>query len=72
MLASLSFCLGAASAIAADNTTTVTSGTGKHWTACQTEIQKFCSNIEKGKGKLRACLNRSLSRPQEFPKPALH
>ena len=57
MLVSLSFCLGAASAIAADDTTTVTTGTGKHWAACQAEITKFCANIEKGKGKTRACLD---------------
>ena len=56
-LASLFLCVATASAFAADDTTTATPGTGKRWTACETEIQKFCSNIEKGKGKLRACLN---------------
>jgi hypothetical protein len=33
-------------------------GAGKHWTACEAEIQKFRSNSEKGKGKMRACLNK--------------
>ena len=57
-LASLALCLGgAASVFAADDATSSSSGTGKHWTACQAEIQKFCSNIDKGKGKMRACLN---------------
>jgi hypothetical protein len=28
----------------------------KRWAACQTEVQKFCANIEHGKGKMRACL----------------
>ncbi len=57
-LASLCLCVGATAAFAADDATSAPApaATGKHWTACQTEIQKFCANIEKGKGKMRACL----------------
>jgi hypothetical protein len=55
-LASLCLCLGATAAFAADDATPAPAGTGKHWAACQTEIQKFCSTVEKGKGKMRACL----------------
>lgn len=25
--------------------------------ACATDVQKFCANVEKGKGKMRACLD---------------
>jgi len=44
--------------LAADDAAPAPAGTGKHWAACQAEITKFCSNIEKGKGKgkMRACL----------------
>jgi Cysteine rich repeat len=55
-LASLCLCVTAAAAFAADDAAPTPVGAGKHWTACQAEIQKFCSNIEKGKGKMRACL----------------
>lgn len=55
-LVSLCLCVGTSAAFAADDATSTPAGTGKHWTACQTEIQKFCSTIEKGKGKMRACL----------------
>jgi len=50
--------LGAAAASAADDAAPAPAGTGKgkHWAACQAEITKFCANIEKGKGKTRACL----------------
>jgi hypothetical protein len=48
--------LGAAAAFA-DDAALAPAGTGKHWAACQAEITKFCANIEKGKGKTRACLN---------------
>ena len=26
---------------------------GKHWATCETELTKFCANVEKGKGKKR-------------------
>ena len=52
----LGLCLGATATFAADDATPAPAGTGKHWAACQAEITKFCSNIEKGKGKMRACL----------------
>jgi Cysteine rich repeat len=52
----LGLCLGATAAFAADDAAPTPAGTGKHWTACQAEITGFCSNIEKGKGKMRACL----------------
>jgi len=57
-IASLCLCLAAGAAFAADDATPAPApaGTGKHWTACQAEITKFCANIEKGKGKMRACL----------------
>lgn len=55
-IASLCLGLGATAAFAADDAAPAPAATGKHWTACQAEIQKFCSSIEKGKGKLRACL----------------
>jgi hypothetical protein len=55
-IAALCLCLGASAAFAADDATPAPGGTGKHWTACQAEIQKFCASIEKGKGKMRACL----------------
>jgi hypothetical protein len=29
---------------------------GPRWTACTAEVQKFCSTIERGKGKMRECL----------------
>ena len=60
-IASLCFGLGlglSATAFAADDAAPApAAGTGKHWAACQAEITKFCANIEKGKGKTRACLN---------------
>jgi hypothetical protein len=52
---SLGLGLGAAAAFAADDA--APAAAGKHWAACQAEITKFCANIEKGKGKTRACLN---------------
>ncbi|MGZ5823123.1 MAG: cysteine rich repeat-containing protein [Hyphomicrobium sp.] len=52
----LGLCLGATATFAADDAVPAPAGTGKHWAACQAEITKFCSNIEKGKGKMRACL----------------
>jgi len=57
-----SLCLGlgvglsAPAAFAADDAAPAAAGTGKHWAACQAEITRFCANIEKGKGKIRACL----------------
>lgn len=30
---------------------------GKRWAACSLEIQKFCGDIERGRGKIRACLD---------------
>jgi hypothetical protein len=32
-------------------------GGGKHWKACGDDVQKFCANVEKGKGQMRACLD---------------
>jgi hypothetical protein len=57
-IVALCLCLGTSAAFAADDASPAPApaGTGKHWTACQTEIQKFCSTVEKGKGKMRACL----------------
>jgi hypothetical protein len=40
----------------AQGTDTSKSGKGRLRAACSTEAQKFCGNIERGKGKLRACL----------------
>jgi hypothetical protein len=53
----LSIGLNGAAAFAADAAAPAAAGTGKHWAACQAEITKFCASIEKGKGKIRACLN---------------
>ena len=57
-IASLCLGLGASLALAADDAAPAPAGPGKgkHWAACQAEITKFCANIEKGKGKMRACL----------------
>lgn len=46
------------SALAAEDATGAAAGQGgaKRWAACSTEIQKFCANIEHGKGKIRSCL----------------
>ncbi len=51
--------LGSAVSLAADagaTDSTAAASTGKRWAACATELQKFCADIEKGKGKKRACL----------------
>jgi hypothetical protein len=56
-IASLCIGLGANVALSADDAAPAPAGTGKGWAACQAEITKFCANIEKGKGKTRACLN---------------
>ena len=29
---------------------------GKRWEACKADVQKFCANLEKGKGVIRTCL----------------
>jgi hypothetical protein len=34
---------------------------GPRWTACTSEVQKFCANIERGKGKMRECLQRHVA-----------
>lgn len=46
----------AAPAVALAEDPTPAPATGKHWQACATEVQKFCSTVEKGKGLMRACL----------------
>jgi hypothetical protein len=46
----------AAPAIALAEDPTPAPATGKHWAACETELQKFCATVEKGKGLKRACL----------------
>ena len=28
-----------------------------HWVACKDDVQKFCANVERGKGKIRECLS---------------
>lgn len=33
------------------------SGGHKRWAACADDLNKFCADIEKGKGKKRACLD---------------
>ena len=43
-------------ALAEDAAPAAAPAAGKHWAACESELQKFCANIEKGKGKKRACL----------------
>lgn len=52
--------LGSSVSFAADQATDQpppAQSTGKRWAACSADIDKFCANIEKGKGKKRACLN---------------
>jgi hypothetical protein len=44
---------------------------GKHWAACETELAKFCANIEKGKGKKRACLETHTSELSDGCKTSL-
>ena len=48
-----------------------TPAAGKHWAACETELQKFCANIEKGKGKKRACLESHTSELSDGCKTSL-
>jgi hypothetical protein len=48
--------LGSSAALAADTTTNAAPTTGKLSAVCSTEIQKFCANVEHGKGKIRECL----------------
>ncbi len=52
--------LGSAIAIAAevggDSGAPDASQRGKRWAACSSEIQKYCGDIERGRGKIRACL----------------
>ena len=47
----------AATAAPADATPDAEARRGQRWAACATEVQKFCTGIEKGKGKMRACLD---------------
>ena len=53
--------LGSAAVYAADDVATEQSGAaaggGKRWAACAADLDKFCANIEKGKGKKRECLS---------------
>ncbi len=51
--------LGSAISFAADSTATDSSGApaaGLGHGACAADIQKFCTGIEKGKGKMHECL----------------
>jgi hypothetical protein len=59
-------CLASATVFAADPApapadnsaaTTQAPDGGKRWKACGDDIQKFCANVEKGKGQMRACLD---------------
>jgi hypothetical protein len=34
---------------------------GKRFAACASEVQKFCANVEKGKGLMRKCLDEHTS-----------
>ena len=47
-------------AFAADSAATTAPAAGAaskpRWSACTAEVQKFCANIEHGKGKIRSCL----------------
>jgi hypothetical protein len=50
--------LGSAAAFAADGAATdgAAAPSGSKHGACQAEIQKFCANVEHGKGKMHECL----------------
>jgi Spy/CpxP family protein refolding chaperone len=50
--------LGSAAAFAAESAATdsATAPAGTKHGACQADIQKFCANVEKGKGKMHECL----------------
>lgn len=50
--------LGSAGAFGADSSTSssATSATGTRHGACSGDIQKFCADVEHGKGKIRECL----------------
>lgn len=59
-------CLASAAAFAADPapapadsaaTATQAPEGGKRRKACGDDVQKFCANVEKGKGQMRACLD---------------
>jgi hypothetical protein len=57
--------LGSAAVYAADDAATDQSGAaaggGKRWAACAADLEKFCANIEHGKGKKRECLSQHQS-----------
>jgi hypothetical protein len=52
--------LGSASAYGADSpaSSSAASGIGTRHGACSADIQKFCGDVERGKGKIRECLAR--------------
>lgn len=45
--------------------------TGKRFAACATEVQKFCANVEKGKGLMRKCLEEHTSELSDGCKTAM-
>ncbi len=44
---------------------------GKRFAACATEVQKFCADVEKGKGLMRKCLDSHASELSDGCKTAL-